>query len=248
MKRKAAFLIFLFVSNFSTGRAQITTLDSLNTFLSGKWIYTGCYGGLPSPCPYQIPPNRTTIFAKTTTDSTFVQVYQNNSLIASRDIQASWNISSQVIDPVFGYRAPFLGIYWYAYSIWISDANHIQFQESNCADCFTYSYTRDTTYGVNCNNNLSVSSTILQPLSCRGASDATLRFNVGGGTSPFSYFWSNGLRASSAGGLREGTYSVTVTGFDGCTASASQFITAPFRCFNPHPVIQFPLIPLPGQH
>lgn len=53
---------------------------------------------------------------------------------------------------------------------------------------------------------------------------------VGGGTSPYSYAWSNGTSTfattSSVYGLTPGTYTVTVTDANGCTATASTTINA----------------------
>ena len=40
--------------------------------------------------------------------------------------------------------------------------------------------------------------------------------NISGGTAPFSYSWSNGQTGSTATGLNQGNYSVTVTDNDGC--------------------------------
>lgn len=42
---------------------------------------------------------------------------------------------------------------------------------------------------------------------------------LGGGTSPFSYLWSNGSTTSSVSGLGFGQYGVTLTDANGCTAS-----------------------------
>ncbi len=42
-----------------------------------------------------------------------------------------------------------------------------------------------------------------------------------GGTSPFSYLWSNGSTTANISNLGTGTYSVTVTDANGCTASAT---------------------------
>jgi Concanavalin A-like lectin/glucanases superfamily/Secretion system C-terminal sorting domain len=48
---------------------------------------------------------------------------------------------------------------------------------------------------------------------------------VTGGTSPYTYTWSNSSTASSLSSLVTGTYSVTVTDAKGCTATTSTYVT-----------------------
>ena len=48
-----------------------------------------------------------------------------------------------------------------------------------------------------------------------------------GGTSPYTYSWSNGATSSTSAGLIAGTYSVTVTDKNACTASSSATLVAP---------------------
>lgn len=64
--------------------------------------------------------------------------------------------------------------------------------------------------------------------SCAGASSGTAQINPSGGASPYSYQWSPGVSTtSSASGLFSGSYSVTVTDGNGCTALQSFSITEP---------------------
>lgn len=64
--------------------------------------------------------------------------------------------------------------------------------------------------------------------SCFGGNDGSLTvINVQNGTPSFSYSWSNGDLDSIAGGLSAGTYTVTVTDANGCTAINSETITQP---------------------
>jgi hypothetical protein len=61
---------------------------------------------------------------------------------------------------------------------------------------------------------------------CNGASNGSATVNATG-NSPFNYIWSNGLTSVTNSGLAAGTYSVTVTDVNGCTANTQVTITEP---------------------
>jgi len=50
-----------------------------------------------------------------------------------------------------------------------------------------------------------------------GANDGTAKATPGGGTPPYTYFWSNNATTQTITGLTPGTYSVTITDFNACT-------------------------------
>ena len=64
-------------------------------------------------------------------------------------------------------------------------------------------------------------------VSCFGGSNGTATVTVGGGTSPFTYAWSNGGTTQSIPGLGIGTYNIIVTDAKGCTAQSSYQVTQP---------------------
>jgi hypothetical protein len=64
-------------------------------------------------------------------------------------------------------------------------------------------------------------------VNCFGGSTGTASVAVSGGTSGYSYLWSNGATTASISGLAAGTYSVTVTDTKGCTKTASYIVTEP---------------------
>ncbi|MET4075417.1 SprB repeat-containing protein [Hymenobacter sp. UYCo722] len=57
--------------------------------------------------------------------------------------------------------------------------------------------------------------------SCTGGATGSVALVVSGGTAPFTYLWSNGATTQNLMGVAPGTYSVTVTDANGCTASCS---------------------------
>lgn len=74
---------------------------------------------------------------------------------------------------------------------------------------------------------LSLSATQTSSVSCNGNSDGAAQVSVSGGTSPYSYAWSNGSSQATVSNLTAGTYSVTVTDNNGCTQSDIVSVTQP---------------------
>jgi gliding motility-associated-like protein len=64
-------------------------------------------------------------------------------------------------------------------------------------------------------------------VSCKGGSDGSASAFVNGGTFPYSFSWSNGETTQVINNLAAGTYFVTVTDGNGCTANSSVIITEP---------------------
>ncbi len=66
-----------------------------------------------------------------------------------------------------------------------------------------------------------------EDVSCAGANDGTAQANATGFEAPLTYAWSNGGTGSSVGNLSAGTYTVSVTGANGCQSTQSVVITEP---------------------
>lgn len=64
-------------------------------------------------------------------------------------------------------------------------------------------------------------------ISCFGLSNGSASVSLTGGTSPFTYKWSNSYSASNLPGLSQGNYTLTVTDVNGCNATASTSISQP---------------------
>lgn len=62
---------------------------------------------------------------------------------------------------------------------------------------------------------------------CNGSSDGAITLTTSGGTSPYTFNWSNGSSNQNPSGLPAGTYTVTVTDANGCTQTATATLTNP---------------------
>ncbi len=96
------------------------------------------------------------------------------------------------------------------------------------------------TYTINAHdvNNCSYSNTftITQPtalsqtgtasfIPCYGGTNGNININVIGGTTPYSYSWSNGATTEDISNLSAGNFAVTITDFKGCTTSGSYTVS-----------------------
>ncbi|MBL4577107.1 MAG: hypothetical protein JKX74_01465, partial [Flavobacteriales bacterium] len=82
-----------------------------------------------------------------------------------------------------------------------------------------------TTSSVSCCNI--VAAVTGNDISCNGNSDGTASVSITGGTSPFTFLWSNGDNGSTADSLSGGTHFVTITDVNGCTNIDSAIISEP---------------------
>ena len=73
---------------------------------------------------------------------------------------------------------------------------------------------------------LSLSSTQVNVL-CFGNSTGSINLTVAGGTAPYTYAWSNNTTQEDPQNLAAGSYTVTVTDANGCTAQLTVTITQP---------------------
>ena len=67
--------------------------------------------------------------------------------------------------------------------------------------------------------------------------DGAINLTVSGGTPIYTYNWGGGITTQNRTGLAVGTYTVTVTDANGCTASASTTLVA-LKSIPMNPVIQ----------
>jgi len=64
-------------------------------------------------------------------------------------------------------------------------------------------------------------------ITCFGNNNGSIVANVNGGTTPYSYLWSNGGTASSISGLAAGAYTVVVNDANGCNVSTGYNVLEP---------------------
>ena len=89
--------------------------------------------------------------------------------------------------------------------------------------------TSSASFVINEPEVLTVNAVINTEISCNGFSDGALEANVFGGTGSIAYQWNDGANQTTriADGLSQGTYQVTVTDENGCTASDSRTLDEP---------------------
>ncbi|MCX6257832.1 MAG: T9SS type A sorting domain-containing protein, partial [Bacteroidia bacterium] len=64
-------------------------------------------------------------------------------------------------------------------------------------------------------------------ISCNGGSNGNISLTITGGLTSYSYHWSNNASTQNLTGVIAGTYTVTVTDINGCTATSSATLTQP---------------------
>ncbi len=96
------------------------------------------------------------------------------------------------------------------------------------AGTYTVTVTDENGNGCEVNGSVTISQPALLSLSATaipeslpGAGDGSIDLTVSGGTTPYSYLWSNGETTQDIQNLTAGTYTVTVTDENSCTASLS---------------------------
>ena len=80
---------------------------------------------------------------------------------------------------------------------------------------------------VNQPDILAITQDSIQSLTCYQSGNGAIHVSITGGNGGHTYLWSNGATTQDLTGLSAGTYTVTVTDNQNCTATASYTITQP---------------------
>lgn len=91
--------------------------------------------------------------------------------------------------------------------------------DGNCEADFTYEFYPE--------NNIHVSDTTVNDVSCFGATDGSIIVTVAGGNEPYDYQWSTSGTNSAVNNLSSGVYSLTVEDVLGCTSVFSFEVNQP---------------------
>lgn len=76
-------------------------------------------------------------------------------------------------------------------------------------------------------SQLNANSALGQDVSCFGGNDGSVTSNPSGGIPPYRYFWSTTDTTQSSSNLSAGSYTVTVTDANGCTAVSTIIVNQP---------------------
>jgi hypothetical protein len=97
-----------------------------------------------------------------------------------------------------------------------------------------YSVTITDNKGCTANRSITItqpaqlsSSAVSSNITCFGTNNGSVNLTQSGGTAPYTFLWNTGATTEDLSARPTGTYSVTVTDFNGCTSTASAIVTQP---------------------
>ena len=243
------------ISNVSATGSQITSGNSFSLPTVGSTGTQSWVGIVPvniADWQYKVPPNGTVqLVYQTNVSSCATQTIYTNSataLVGTTTVgPATASITIGCIAPTISYNGtPFCktgiatvtriglsgGTYTSTSGLSInSSTGEIDLSASTPGTyTITYTLTSPCSFSTTTNiviNPLPTLSTSQVNVQCYGNSTGSIDLSVTGGTSPYTYLWSNSATTQDIGGLAAGTYSVSVTDNKGCIKTTSIVITEP---------------------
>lgn len=100
------------------------------------------------------------------------------------------------------------------YDVTLTVSNEHGSDNYTCVDCITVS------------SNPAISFAVNHP-ACFGSSNGGITTTVNGGNAPYSYAWNNGPATANRSNIAAGTYTLSVTDAQGCTAQSSAVLNNP---------------------
>ncbi len=125
--------------------------------------------------------------------------------------------TTTVIVSATGGTAPYSGTG--SFQVSAGTYSYTVMDDNGCSATTTVTITQpQTVVTLNCNST---------NVSTYGGSDGVAAVIVSGGTAPYTYLWNTGATSASLNNVSAGTYSVTVTDLQGCSAFIQCVITEP---------------------
>lgn len=153
----------------------------------------------------------------TNTSGVTATASNTSTVCAASNGSASVNVTSGTAPYTYswsngGTSQTIVGLSAGTYTVTVTDAN---------------SCTTTVTTTVNSSNtNIAVNASSM-PVSCNGNNDGSVGLSVNGGAAPYTFSWNSGQQVAALNNLTAGTYTVTVTDANGCTAVASTTVNEP---------------------
>ncbi|UTW67775.1 T9SS type A sorting domain-containing protein [bacterium SCSIO 12643] len=163
------------------------------------------------------------------TDSTSVIITEPAALVASTVVDNNVSCNGLADGAATASATGGTGTYTYTWSTGATTATVTGLAAG------TYSVTIVDANGCSANTSITitepaalvVTTTVVSNVSCNGVCDGEISANITGGSAPYSYIWSNGSAVNPITNLCAGTYTVTVTDANGCTATSTAIVTEP---------------------
>ena len=171
------------------------------------------------------------------TNSTSAYVYENNTppfVYAGEDRVLNCNITTIIMNPIGTTSGSNFTYLWTTVNGNIILGANSLYARANAPGTYVLTVTNTQT-GCSASDEMEITQSppvtatisLATGVSCFGGSNGTAKVNGGGGNGSYTYNWSSGAQAATANNLLAGTYTVTVTDLENCSATATAVITQP---------------------